>query len=68
MVSGPGALPLLTLSGRGGRRNPPPPQGFYLHNSKTPGDIEKKLSDYKIYTFDGHFTYFVNNQCSKMLP
>ena len=24
----------------------PPPLRFFLHNSKTPGDIEKKLSDF----------------------
>ena len=29
----------------GGGRNPPPLR-FFLHNSKTPGDIEKKLSDF----------------------
>ena len=34
----------LTLSGLGGRN--PPPLRFFLHNSKTPGDIEKKLSDF----------------------
>ena len=29
----------------GGGRNPPPLR-FFLHNSKTPGDIKKKLSDF----------------------
>ena len=24
----------------------PPPLSFFLHNSKTPGDIEEKLSDF----------------------
>ena len=36
----------LTLSGRGGRNPPPPPLRFFLHNSKMPGEIEKKLSDF----------------------
>ena len=31
-------------TGGGGIR--PPPLTFFLHNSKTPGDIEKKLSDF----------------------
>ena len=36
---------ILPYLDRGGGRNPPPPR-FFLHNSKTPGDIEKKLSDF----------------------
>ena len=36
----------LTLSGWGGGGNPPPPLRFFLNNSKTSGDIEKKLSDF----------------------
>ena len=40
MVRGGGHL---TLSGPGGR-NPPPK--VFLHNSKTPRDIEKKFSDF----------------------
>ena len=36
---------VLTLSGPGGGLNPPPLR-FFLHYSKTPGDIEKKLSDF----------------------
>ena len=34
----------LTLSGPGGRD--PSPLRFFLHNSKTTGDIKKKLSDF----------------------
>ena len=36
----------LTLSGPGGAESAPPPLRFFLNNSKTPGDIEKKLSDF----------------------
>ena len=36
----------LTLSGPGGGGGIRPPLRFFLHNSKTPGDIEKKLSDF----------------------
>ena len=35
----------LTLSGPGGGAESAPLR-FFLHNSKTPGDIEKKLSDF----------------------
>ena len=35
----------LTLSMLGGGRIHPP-KVFFLHNSKTPGDIKKKLSDF----------------------
>ena len=39
-------ISILTLSGPGGGGRNPPPLRFFLHNSKTPGDIEKKLSDF----------------------
>ena len=39
----------LTLSGPGWW-NPPSPFGFFLHNSKTPQDIENKLSDFNFTT------------------
>ena len=39
----------LTLSGPGGRAESAPLR-FFLHNSKTPGDIEKKLSDFNNFT------------------
>ena len=35
----------LTLSGPGGGSESTPLR-YFLHNSKTPGDIEKKLSDF----------------------
>ena len=38
----------LTLPCRGGIR---PPLRFFLHNSKTPGDIKKKLSDFNFTPF-----------------
>ena len=34
----------LTLSGPGGGGVESAPPRFFLHNSKTPGDIEKKLT------------------------
>ena len=37
---------VLTLSGPGGEGVESAPLRFFLHNSKTPGDIEKKLSDF----------------------
>ena len=37
---------LLTLSMPGGGRADSAPLRFFLHNSKTPGDIEKKLSHF----------------------
>ena len=36
----------LTLSGPGGGGGIPPDPRFLIHNSKTPGDIEKKFSDF----------------------
>ena len=46
-VSGPvNGLFSLTLSGPGGGGRNPPPLRFFLHNCKTPVDIEKKLSDF----------------------
>ena len=55
----------LDRGGGGGGGAESAPLKYFLHNSKTPRDIEKQLSDFNFYTF---FTYFVNNNCSKILP
>ena len=42
----PDHVTFLTLSGPGGGGAESAPPKVFLHNSKTPGDIEKKLSDF----------------------